>query len=67
MHICSNETIGGVEYPEPPDVGAVPLGADMSSSILSRPVEVAKYGLIFGLIYFAGLLLIVLPWLQWIG
>ncbi|MBU6260376.1 MAG: 3-phosphoserine/phosphohydroxythreonine transaminase [Burkholderiales bacterium] len=48
VHICSNETIGGVEYPAPPDVGAVPLVADMSSSILSRPVEVTKYGLIYG-------------------
>jgi phosphoserine aminotransferase len=48
VHICSNETIGGVEYPAPPDTGAVPLVADMSSSILSRPVEVSKYGLIYG-------------------
>lgn len=48
VHICSNETIGGVEYPFTPDVGSVPLVADMSSSILSRPVDVSKYGLIFG-------------------
>jgi phosphoserine aminotransferase len=48
VHICSNETIGGVEYVAPPDVGAVPLVADMSSSIMSRPVEVTKYGLIYG-------------------
>jgi phosphoserine aminotransferase len=48
VHICSNETIGGVEYPTTPDVGAVPLVADMSSSILSRPVDVSKYGLIYG-------------------
>ena len=48
VHICSNETIGGVEYHCTPDVGDVPLVADMSSSILSRPVEVAKYGLIYG-------------------
>ena len=48
VHICSNETIGGVEYPEPPDVGDVPLIADMSSSIMSRPVDVSKYGLIYG-------------------
>ncbi len=48
VHICSNETIGGVEYPAPPDVGSVPLVADMSSSILSRPVDVSKYGLIYG-------------------
>ena len=48
VHICSNETIGGVEYAAPPDVGSVPLVADMSSSILSRPVDVSKYGLIYG-------------------
>jgi phosphoserine aminotransferase len=48
VHICSNETIGGVEFNVPPDVGAVPLVSDMSSSILSRPVDVSRYGLIFG-------------------
>ncbi|MEK7435310.1 MAG: 3-phosphoserine/phosphohydroxythreonine transaminase [Pseudomonadota bacterium] len=48
VHICSNETIGGVEYHWVPDTGAVPLVADMSSHILSRPVDVAKYGLIYG-------------------
>ena len=47
VHICSNETIGGVEYHFTPDTGAVPLVADMSSSILSRPVDVSKYGLIY--------------------
>ena len=48
VHICSNETIGGVEYHFTPDVGEVPLVADMSSNILSRPVDIAKYGLIYG-------------------
>ena len=48
VHICSNETIGGVEYHWVPDTGAVPLVADMSSHILSRPLDVAKYGLIYG-------------------
>jgi phosphoserine aminotransferase len=48
VHICSNETIGGVEYHFTPDVGDVPLVADMSSNILSRPVDVSKYGLIYG-------------------
>ena len=47
VHICSNETIGGVEYHYTPEVGDVPLVADMSSHILSRPVDVAKYGLIY--------------------
>ncbi|MDE2398914.1 MAG: 3-phosphoserine/phosphohydroxythreonine transaminase [Burkholderiales bacterium] len=48
VHICSNETIGGVEYHFTPEVGDVPLVADMSSDILSRPVDVSKYGLIYG-------------------
>ncbi len=48
VHICSNETIGGVQYHFTPDTGSVPLVADMSSDILSRPVDVARYGLIYG-------------------
>jgi phosphoserine aminotransferase len=48
VHICSNETIGGVQYHFTPDVGEVPLVADMSSEILSRPVDVSRYGLIYG-------------------
>jgi len=47
VHICSNETIGGVQYHHTPNVGDVPLVADMSSDILSRPVDVSKYGLIY--------------------
>jgi phosphoserine aminotransferase len=48
VHICSNETIGGVEYHFTPEVGDVPLVADMSSNILSRPVDVSRFGLIYG-------------------
>ena len=48
MHICANETIGGVEYHWVPDTGDVPLVADMSSNILSRPIDVSRYGLIYG-------------------
>jgi phosphoserine aminotransferase len=48
VHVCTNETIGGVEYHWTPDTGEVPLVADMSSHILSRPVDVARYGLIYG-------------------
>ncbi len=48
VHICSNETIGGVEYGFTPDVGNVPLVADMSSNLLSQPIDVSKYGLIYG-------------------
>ena len=44
VHICANETIGGVEYHFTPEVGEVPLVADMSSNLMSRPVSVAKYG-----------------------
>jgi phosphoserine aminotransferase len=47
VHVCTNETIGGVEFHWVPDTGAVPLVADMSSHILSRPVDVSKYGLIY--------------------
>jgi len=47
VHICSNETIGGVQFHWTPDTGSVPLVADMSSDILSRPIDVAKYGLIY--------------------
>ncbi len=48
VHICSNETIGGVQFHWTPDTGSVPLVADMSSDILSRPIDVRKYGLIYG-------------------
>jgi phosphoserine aminotransferase len=48
VHICSNETIGGVEYHFTPDTGDVPLIADVSSNILSRPIDVSKFGLLYG-------------------
>lgn len=48
VHICTNETIDGVEFQYAPDVGDVPLVADMSSHILSRTIDVSKYGVIFG-------------------
>ncbi len=47
VHVCSNETIGGVEYHWTPDTGDVPLVADMSSNFMSRPVDVNRYGLIY--------------------
>jgi phosphoserine aminotransferase len=47
VHICSNETIGGVEFHWTPDTGTVPLVADMSSNIMSRTIDVGKYGLIY--------------------
>ncbi len=48
VHVCTNETIGGVEYQWAPDTGDLPLVADMSSHILSRVIDVAKYGVIYG-------------------
>ena len=47
VHYTPNETIGGVEFPFVPDTGKVPLVADMSSTILSRPVDVSRYGVIY--------------------
>jgi phosphoserine aminotransferase len=47
LHVCTNETIDGVEFNFVPDAGEVPIVADMSSHILSRTVDVSKYGVIF--------------------
>lgn len=54
VHVCGNETIGGIEYHQVPDVRAIygsddtPLIADVSSHFLSRPLDVSKFGLIYG-------------------
>jgi phosphoserine aminotransferase len=47
LHYTPNETIGGVEFPYVPEAGEVPLVADFSSTILSRPIDVARYGVIY--------------------
>jgi phosphoserine aminotransferase len=47
VHYTSNETIGGVEIFWTPETGDVPLVCDMSSHILSRPIDVSRYGLIY--------------------
>ncbi len=47
VHICTNNTIEGTQWYALPNTGSVPLVADMSSDIASRPVEVKKFGLIF--------------------
>jgi phosphoserine aminotransferase len=47
LHYTPNETIGGVEFNWIPNVGDVPLVADMSSNILSRSIDVSKFGLIY--------------------
>ena len=47
LHYASNETIGGLQFDWVPDVGDTPLVVDMSSDILSRPIDVSQYGLIY--------------------
>ncbi len=47
VHYTGNETIGGVEFHWIPDVGSVPLVCDLSSSLLSRPLDVSRFGLIY--------------------
>ena len=47
LHYTPNETIGGVEFPFVPEVGDVPLVADFSSSILSRSIDVSRFGVIY--------------------
>src|SRR3989338_4142203 len=47
VHYTANETIGGVEFHWTPATGDIPLVCDMSSNILSKPIDVSKYGLIY--------------------
>jgi phosphoserine aminotransferase len=47
LHYCPSETIHGVEFHFVPDTGDMPLVADMWSTILSRPIEVSKFGVIY--------------------
>jgi len=47
VHYTPNETIAGVEFPVIPETGNVPLVADMSSNILSRPIDVSRFGIIY--------------------
>ncbi|MCK5716080.1 MAG: 3-phosphoserine/phosphohydroxythreonine transaminase [Thiomargarita sp.] len=47
VHYTPNETIHGLEFHNIPEVGDVPLVADMSSTLLSRPIDISKYGLIY--------------------
>lgn len=48
VYICENETIYGTHYHKLPDTGDVPLVSDVSSCFLSEPIDVSKYGLIYG-------------------
>ena len=47
LHYVANETIAGVEFGAVPDAGEVPLVCDMSSNILSRPIDVGRFGVIY--------------------
>lgn len=47
LHYCANETIAGVEFPFVPDAGDTPLVCDMSSTILSRPLDVSRFAVIY--------------------
>lgn len=47
LHICTNETMSGVEFDGLPNTGDVPIVADMSSHILSRSIDVSKFGVIY--------------------
>jgi len=47
LHYTPNETIEGVEFPYVPDCGSTPLVADMSSTLLSRPIDVSRFGVIY--------------------
>ncbi len=47
VHMTSNETIQGIQFPAEPDVGDVPLVCDCSSDFLSRPVDILKYGILY--------------------
>ena len=48
VYICHNNTIYGTKYPEIPDTGDIPLVADISSSFLSEPIDVSKFGILYG-------------------
>ncbi len=47
LHICFNNTIYGTKYPEIPDTGDIPLVADLSSCIISEPIDVSRFGVIY--------------------
>ena len=48
VHVCTNETINGVEFSDIPELADVPLVADISSHMLSRPLDIARYGALYG-------------------
>lgn len=48
VYYCDNETADGVEFPTIPETNGVPLVADMSSNIFSRPFDITKFGMVYG-------------------
>lgn len=51
FYYCDNETIHGVEFPEVPDVSSCPIVCDMSSNILTRPVDISKFGVKYAMFF----------------
>lgn len=47
LHYTSNETIGGLEFPDVPESGGLPLVCDMSSNILSKPIDIERFALVY--------------------
>lgn len=47
VHYCPNETVDGIEIHDIPDVGDIPLVADMSSNFMSKPIDISKFGVIY--------------------
>ncbi|NMC21958.1 MAG: 3-phosphoserine/phosphohydroxythreonine transaminase [Thermogutta sp.] len=47
VYLCSNETIAGVQFPREPETNGIPLVCDASSELLSRPVDIRRYGILF--------------------
>lgn len=48
VYICANETVNGTRFTEFPQTGAVPLVADISSCLLSEPLDISRFGLVYG-------------------
>lgn len=48
VYICQNETIHGVKYPKLPETGKIPLISDVSSMFLSEPMDISKFGIVYG-------------------
>ena len=48
VYICENETIYGTHYHKLPETGSIPLVSDVSSCFLSEPIDVSKYGVVYG-------------------